>query len=74
MKLDFKYQLLDKIFFKAFPYTSKLCKTSDPGWGHFLPQGYNLNNLGRSQLDEATYQISKAWTFFLQTRRFLKSM
>ena len=26
------------------PYIS-LCKTCDRGWGHFLPQGYNLNNL-----------------------------
>ena len=27
-----------------------------PGRSHFWPQGYNLNNLGRSPLDEVTYQ------------------
>ena len=29
------------------------------GGGHFWPQGYNLNKLGRSPLSDATYQISK---------------
>ena len=29
-----------------------------PGWGHFLPQGHNLNKLGRGPLGDATYQIS----------------
>ena len=32
---------------------------SAQGRGHFLPQGYNLNNLGRGPLGEAMYQISK---------------
>ena len=30
-----------------------------------------MNNLGRGPLGEAMYQISKAWVFCLQTRRFL---
>ena len=40
----------------------RLYKTNDT-WGDaiFLSQGYYLNNLGRSLLDEATYQISKAY-------------
>ena len=50
--------------FKFFPYTI-LCETSDPqGRGHFLPHGYNLNNLGRGPLDDATYPISKAWALY----------
>ena len=32
-------------------------------WGHFWPQGYNVNNLDKGPQDEATYQVSKAWTF-----------
>ena len=37
-----------------------LCKTRDPGRGHFLPQGYNVNNLGKDPLDKTNYQMSKA--------------
>ena len=37
----------------------------------FWPKGYNLNNLGRGPLDEATDQISKTWAFWFQSRRFL---
>ena len=40
--------------------------------GPFWPKGYNLNNLGRGTLDEATYQISKTGAFWFLTRRFLK--
>ena len=41
-----------------------LCKTGDPlGGAIFWPQGYNVNNLGRGPLNEATYQISKTWAF-----------
>ena len=43
-----------------------------PGWGHFLPQGNNLDNLGRGPLGEAMYQISKAWALCFKTRRFFK--
>ena len=28
-----------------------------PKAGHFWPQGYNLNKLGRGSLGDATYQI-----------------
>ena len=42
------------------------------GQGQFWPQGYNLNNFGNGPLGEATYQISKTWAFWYQTRRFLK--
>ena len=44
----------------------------DPGRDLFWPQGNNLNNLGKGPLGEAMYQISKAWAFCFQTRRFLK--
>ena len=49
-----------------------LCKTCGPRAGPLLPQGYNFNNFGRGPLNKATYQISKAWAFWFQTRRFLK--
>ena len=55
--------------FKGFPYVS-LCKTCWPLGGDIF--GHNLNNFGRGPLDEATYQISKTWTFWFQSRRFLK--
>ena len=55
--------------FQGFPYI-KLSKTSGPWDGAIWPKGYNLNNLGRSLLDEATYQISKTWAFWFLSRRF----
>ena len=45
---------------------------SAPEEGHFGPQGYKLNNLGRGPLDEAMYQITKTPAFWFQIRRFLK--
>ena len=30
-----------------------------PGAGHFWPQGYNLNKVGRWSLGDASYQISR---------------
>ena len=36
------------------------------GRGHFRPQGYNLNKLGRGLLGDATYQISKLWALWFQ--------
>ena len=45
--------------FSCFPYIS-LCKTCDPpGWAYFWPKGDNLDKLGRSSLDDATYQIPR---------------
>ena len=58
--------------FFTFPLIS-LCKTTDPpDQGHFWPQGYNLNKLGRGPLGDATYQILRLQAFWFQTRRFLK--
>ena len=39
--------------------------------GHFWPQGYNLNKLGRSLLHDTTYQKSRLWALWFQTRRFV---
>ena len=76
MKLYIKYQRpgpsgYNQEDFKGFPYIRPY-KHVVPGRGHFWPKGYNLNNLGRGLLDEATYQISKTWAFWFQSRRFLK--
>ena len=43
-----------------------------PERGHFWPKSYNLNNLGRGLLDEATYKLSKTWAFWFQSRILLK--
>ena len=40
------------------------------GWGHFWPQGLNLNKLGRGSLGDATYQISSFFGLSFQTGRF----
>ena len=56
MMLHTKYLDLvvsDKKIFSHFSYIS-LCKTIvTPGRGHFWPQGYNLNKLGRGLLGDA---------------------
>ena len=31
--------------------------------GHFWPQGYNVNTLGKDPLDKTKYQMSKAYAF-----------
>ena len=41
---------------------------SVPGRDHFWPKDDTLNNLGRSPLGEAMYQISKARAFWFQIR------
>ena len=46
-----------------------LCKTFDPR-AIFLPQGYNLNKLGRGPLGDATYKISRFLALWFQKRRF----
>ena len=38
--------------------------------GRFWPQGHNFNKLGRSPVDDATYQISMLLALKFQTRRF----
>ena len=43
-------------FFHVFPYIGYV-KHATPGAGHFWPQGYNLNKLGRGPLDDASHQI-----------------
>ena len=42
------------------------------GQGHFWPQVYNLNNLGRRQLGEAMYQIHciKDWDLLVSDKIF----
>ena len=52
-----------------FGYTS-LSKNENPGMGHFWPQGHTLNKLGRGLLYCATYQISRLYALWFQTRRF----
>ena len=44
--------------------------------GHFWPQGYSLNNLGRGPLDKAVYQIWKNQfqIRFLKVSSLYKSM
>ena len=58
-----------RTFLKFFPYMS-LENKWPPGRGNFWPQGFNLNTPDRGLLEDATYQISKVWVFYFQTRRF----
>ena len=44
-------------FFMFLPIKAYV-KPVNPG-GHFWPQGYNLNKLGRGLLDDTTYQKSR---------------
>ena len=74
MKLCIKYQrpglLVSNKIFEVF-LCINLCKTCRPRDGAiFGPRA--MNNLGRSPLGEVMYQISNAWAFCFQTRRFLK--
>ena len=48
------FKVSDKKIFSHYSYKS-LCKTCDPRAG---PHGYNLNNLYRGLLGDATYQIA----------------
>ena len=59
----------DKKIFSCFPYIS-LCKTYDPRGMPFLPHRHNLNKLARCPLSDATYQISRLYAVWFQTRRF----
>ena len=77
MKLHTKYQrhgpcgFREEDFLKIFPMQVYV-KHKGPGAGPFWPQGYNLNNLCRGPVDEASYQISTTWALWFQRRRFLK--
>ena len=44
-------------FFHIFPILANV-KHVTPGAGHFWPQGYNLNKLGRGPLGDAKNQSS----------------
>ena len=74
MMLHTKYQgskpygFRQEDFFHVFPYIG-LCKTCDPGAGHFWHRRY-LNKLGRGSLGDASYQISSLKDLWFQTRRF----
>ena len=63
----------DKKIFSSFPYISQCKKKLTPGQGHFCPKEHNLNKFGRDPLvGDATYEISRLYVFWFQTRRFLK--
>ena len=72
MKLHAKYQrpwlsgFRQEDFLRFSLFKSKTCEP--PWWGLFLPQGYNLNNLGRVPIEEVVSQISKALDFWFQKR------
>ena len=57
----------------SFSYISyiSLCLTCDPQErAHFWHQGYDLNKLGRSLLDNATYQLLRLLALWFQARGF----
>ena len=56
-------------FFMVFPIRAYV-KHVTHGAGQFWPQGYNLNKLGRGSLGDASYQISRLYALWFQTRRF----
>ena len=76
MMLHTKYQgskpcgFRQDVFFHVFPIQAYV-KYLTPRRDLFWHQGYNLNNLGRGLLGDATYQISMFLAFWFQTRRFL---
>ena len=52
--------LTQEDFFKVFPI--QVCVRQVTSWMEpFLPQGNNLNNLGKGPLAEAAYPISKVY-------------
>ena len=63
------YGFRQEDFFYVSPYIS-LCKACDP-WGVaiFGPWS-NLNKLGRGLPDDASYQISRLYALWFQTRSF----
>ena len=60
MKPHIKYQRPGHSdFIQGFPYMLVYVKHVGPGRGHFWPQAYNLKNLARGPLNEATYQYQR---------------
>ena len=57
-------------FSTCFSLFNPYVKHVTSGVGQFWPQGYNLNRLGRRLLDNASYQISRLYALWFQTRRF----
>ena len=53
----------EKKIFKLFLLWSYVSNLRPPGRCQFWPQGHHMNNLGRDLLGDATYQISKLYTF-----------
>ena len=53
-------------------YKPMYVKHVPPAWGYFWPHGYNLNKFSRGLLGYATYQTSRLYAFWFQTRRLLK--
>ena len=45
--------------FFSFSLNNAYVKHVKPGAGHFWSQGHNLSKLGRCQLGDASYQISR---------------
>ena len=60
------YSFRQKIF-SCFPYNAYV-KHVNPRAGHYWLQGYNFNKLGRGSLGDASYQISKLYALWFQTR------
>ena len=55
--------------FMFFPI--KACaKHGTLGAGHFWQQGYNLNNLGRGLLGDASYKLPRLYALWFQKRIF----
>ena len=52
------YSFRQEDFFTFLPIKAYV-KPVTPGRGHFWPQGYNLDKLGRGILDGTTYQIAR---------------
>ena len=56
--------------FQCFSPKQAYLNNMNPRWGRFWPQWPNLNKLGRGPLGDATYQISRFYALWCQSRRF----
>ena len=65
MMLHTKYQgsmpcgFRQEDFFMFLPIKAYVKPVTPPRPDHFLPQGYNLNKIGRGSLDDTIYQNSR---------------